>query len=51
MERKELILDNNSKANMERFADFMARMIEKYGRDILNEIEEDISENDKNNNT
>ncbi len=47
MEGKELILDSISRANMERFADFMARMIEKYGKEILSEIEEDISENEK----
>lgn len=32
-------LDARSKANMERCANFLVRMIEKYGKEVLAEIE------------
>ena len=32
-------LDARSKANMERCANFLVRMIEKYGKEVLDEIE------------
>lgn len=32
-------LDAKSKANMERCANFLVRMIEKYGKEVLDEIE------------
>lgn len=32
-------LDARSKANMERCANFLVRMIEKYGMEVLDEIE------------
>lgn len=32
-------MDKTAKLNMERCADFMAQMIQKYGKDVLAEIE------------
>ena len=32
-------LDARSKANMERCANFLVRMIEKYGKEVVDEIE------------
>ncbi|MDD3169488.1 MAG: hypothetical protein PHC91_08535 [Eubacteriales bacterium] len=32
-------LDEKTRYNMEKFASFMARMIEKYGKQVLAEIE------------
>ena len=34
-------MDKSARLNMERFAEFMARMIQKYGSEVLAEIEED----------
>jgi hypothetical protein len=34
-------MDKKARDNMERFAEFMARMIEKYGRKVLAEIEKE----------
>ena len=34
-------LSPKAKANMERCANFLAEMIEKYGREVLEEIEEE----------
>ena len=38
-------MDKTAKLNMERCAEFMARMIEKYGKDVLAEIEAEEAEN------
>ena len=32
-------MDKTAKLNMERCAEFMARMIQKYGKDVMAEIE------------
>lgn len=40
----EVLLDRQTEINMNNFASFMAKMIEKYGDELLNEIE---SEKDK----
>lgn len=32
-------MDRTAKLNMERCAEFMARMIQKYGKDVMAEIE------------
>lgn len=34
-------MDKSARLNMERFAEFMARMIQKYGSEVLADIEED----------
>jgi len=45
-------LDARSKANMERCANFLVRMIEKYGKEVLAEIEaEEQAEKESRNNT
>jgi len=38
-------MDKTAKLNMERCAEFMARMIEKYGKEVLAEIEAEEAEN------
>lgn len=37
--KEQIPLDHRSQVNLERFAIFMAEMIEKYGREVLAEIE------------
>lgn len=37
-------MDRRTRQNLERFAEFMARMIEKYGHKVLEEIEREESE-------
>ena len=37
-------MDKNTKLNMERCADFLARMIQKYGRDVLEAIQAEGNE-------
>jgi phytoene/squalene synthetase len=41
MEKYDREMDKKARDNMERFAEFMARMIEKYGRKVLAEIEKE----------
>lgn len=45
MEKKEGMpcdkLDPRARANMERCANFLVRMVEKYGKEVLAEIEEE----------
>lgn len=41
IEQKDRLPDRNVVLKMERCADFLARMIEKYGREVLAEIEND----------
>ena len=38
-------MDKTAKLNMERCAEFMARMIQKYGAEVLAEIEAEEAEN------
>jgi len=40
-------MDRDAKLNMERCAEFMARMIEKYGKEVLAEIEAEKAGNAK----
>lgn len=40
-------MDPRSRACLERYAEFMARMIEKYGRKVLAKIEEEEKERQK----
>lgn len=47
MEKYEREMDKRSRDNLERFAEFMARMIEKYGRKVLAKIEEEEKERQK----
>lgn len=42
-------LDARSKANMERCANFLVRMIEKYGKEVLAEIEAEERAKDEQN--
>ena len=46
MEKYDQEMDKKTRDNMERFAEFMARMIEKYGRKVLAGIEDDEAPND-----
>lgn len=43
-ERYDKEMDRKTRQNMERFAEFMARMIEKYGKKVLAEIEQEERE-------
>lgn len=38
-EHDEMLLDRQTEINMNNFASFMAKMIEKYGDELLEEIE------------
>ena len=44
MERYDREMDRKARANMECFAEFMAKMIEKYGQKVLAEIEKEENE-------
>lgn len=48
MERYDREMDRKTRQNMERFAEFMARMIEKYGKKVLAEIEKEETEKQQN---
>ena len=41
-------MDRRTRQNLERFAEFMARMIEKYGHKVLAEIEREEAEKQQN---
>lgn len=45
MEKYDREMDRKARVNMECFAEFIARMIEKYGEKVLAEIEKEESEN------
>lgn len=47
IERYDREMDRKTRQNMERFAEFMARMIEKYGKKVLAEIEKEEAEQQK----
>ena len=49
MERRELVntgmyTEKQAALNMERCAEFMARMIQKYGAEILKELDEEMAQ-------
>lgn len=41
-------MDRRTRQNLERFAEFMARMIEKYGHKVLAEMEKEEAEKQQN---
>lgn len=41
-------MDRRTRQNLERFAEFMARMIEKYGHKVLAEMEKEETEKQQN---
>lgn len=41
-------MDRRTRQNLERFAEFMARMIEKYGHKVLAEMEREEAEKQQN---
>lgn len=41
-------MDRRTRKNLERFAEFMARMIEKYGHKVLAELESEEAEKQQN---
>ena len=47
IQRYDREMDKKTRMNMERFAEFMARMIEKYGKKVLAEIEKEEAEQQK----
>ncbi len=47
IQRYDREMDRKTRMNMERFAEFMARMIEKYGKKVLAEIEKEEAEQQK----
>ena len=44
VEKYDKEMDRRTRQNMERFAEFMARMILKYGRKVLDDIEREEAE-------
>lgn len=47
IERYDREMDRKTRQNMEQFAEFMARMIEKYGKKVLAELEKEEAEQQK----
>lgn len=48
VEKYDREMDRRTRQNLERFAEFMARMIEKYGPKVLAEIEREEAEKQQN---
>lgn len=48
VEKYDREMDRRTRQNLERFAEFMARMIEKYGHKFLAEMEREEAEQQKN---
>lgn len=48
VEKYDKEMDRKTKQNLERFAEFMARMIEKYGHKVLAELEREEVEKQQN---
>lgn len=48
VERYDKEMDRRTRQNLERFAEFMARMIEKYGHKVLEEMEREEAEKQQN---
>ena len=48
VEKYEREMDRSTRQNLERFAEFMARMIEKYGHKVLAEMEREEAEKQQN---
>lgn len=48
VEKHDREMDRRTRQNLERFAEFMARMIEKYGPKVLAEMEKEEAEKQQN---
>lgn len=48
VEKYDREMDRRTRQNLERFAEFMARMIEKYGHKVLAEMEREEAEKQQN---
>lgn len=48
VERYDKEMDRRTRQNLERFAEFMAKMIEKYGHKVLAEMEREEAEKQQN---
>lgn len=48
VEKHDREMDRRTRQNLERFAEFMARMIEKYGPKVLEEMEKEEAEKQQN---
>ena len=48
VEKYDKEMDRRTRQNLERFAEFMARMIEKYGHKVLSEIQREEAEKQQN---
>ena len=48
VEKYDREMDRRTRQNLERFAEFMARMIEKYGPKVLAEMEKEEAEKQQN---
>ena len=48
VEKYDREMDRRTRQNLERFAEFMARMIEKYGHKVLAEMEKEEAEKQQN---
>lgn len=48
VEKYDKEMDRRTRQNLERFAEFMARMIEKYGHKVLAEMEREEAEKQQN---
>ena len=48
VEKYDREMDRRTRQNLERFAEFMARMIEKYGHKVLSEIQREEAEKQQN---
>lgn len=48
VEKYDRRMDRRTRQNLKRFAEFMARMIEKYGHKVLTEMEREEAEKQQN---